>query len=78
MLAVWQQWQLTECVYIGIMYVFHYIKYIEPFLLLLDQVTDLDFSPFDDYLLATCSADETVLSVLISFLINRFINIYKH
>ncbi|KAK3552873.1 hypothetical protein QTP86_024776 [Hemibagrus guttatus] len=26
----------------------------------LDQVTDLDFSPFDDYLLATCSADETV------------------
>ncbi|XP_057200954.1 coronin-7 [Triplophysa rosa] len=25
-----------------------------------DQVTDLDFSPFDDYLLATCSADETV------------------
>ncbi|KTF72270.1 hypothetical protein cypCar_00042394 [Cyprinus carpio] len=25
-----------------------------------DLVTDLDFSPFDDYLLATCSADETV------------------
>ncbi|TSK87598.1 Cytochrome P450 2K1 [Bagarius yarrelli] len=25
-----------------------------------DQVTDLDFSPFDDYLLATCSADEMV------------------
>uniref|UniRef100_A0AAR2KUL8 Coronin n=1 Tax=Pygocentrus nattereri TaxID=42514 RepID=A0AAR2KUL8_PYGNA len=25
-----------------------------------DQVTDLDFSPFDDYLLATCSSDETV------------------
>ncbi|KAI5097562.1 coronin-7 [Silurus meridionalis] len=25
-----------------------------------DQVTDLDFSPFDDNLLATCSADETV------------------
>nr|XP_055050873.1 coronin-7 [Misgurnus anguillicaudatus] len=25
-----------------------------------DQVTDLDFSPFDDHLLATCSADETV------------------
>ncbi|XP_026864929.2 coronin-7 isoform X1 [Electrophorus electricus] len=25
-----------------------------------DQVTDLDFSPFDDCLLATCSADETV------------------
>ncbi|XP_062874509.1 coronin-7 [Trichomycterus rosablanca] len=25
-----------------------------------DQVTDLDFSPFDDYVLATCSADETV------------------
>ncbi|XP_016381270.1 coronin-7-like [Sinocyclocheilus rhinocerous] len=24
-----------------------------------DLVTDLDFSPFDDYLLATCSADET-------------------
>uniref|UniRef100_A0A8C2GBM4 Coronin n=1 Tax=Cyprinus carpio TaxID=7962 RepID=A0A8C2GBM4_CYPCA len=27
---------------------------------LLYLVTDLDFSPFDDYLLATCSADETV------------------
>uniref|UniRef100_A0A673NK18 Coronin n=1 Tax=Sinocyclocheilus rhinocerous TaxID=307959 RepID=A0A673NK18_9TELE len=25
-----------------------------------DLVTDLDFSPFDDYLLATCSTDETV------------------
>ncbi|CAM4335485.1 unnamed protein product [Leuciscus chuanchicus] len=25
-----------------------------------DLVTDLDFSPFDEYLLATCSADETV------------------
>ncbi|RXN24184.1 coronin-7-like protein [Labeo rohita] len=25
-----------------------------------DLMTDLDFSPFDDYLLATCSADETV------------------
>ncbi|XP_073692691.1 uncharacterized protein [Garra rufa] len=25
-----------------------------------DLLTDLDFSPFDDYLLATCSADETV------------------
>ncbi|XP_036408139.1 coronin-7-like isoform X1 [Megalops cyprinoides] len=25
-----------------------------------DQVTDLDFSPFDDLVLATCSADETV------------------
>ncbi|XP_061079905.1 coronin-7 isoform X1 [Conger conger] len=25
-----------------------------------DQVTDFDFSPFDDSLLATCSADETV------------------
>ncbi|XP_036445907.1 coronin-7-like isoform X1 [Colossoma macropomum] len=25
-----------------------------------DQVTDLDFSPFDDCLLATCSSDETV------------------
>ncbi|KAJ8398767.1 hypothetical protein AAFF_G00419640 [Aldrovandia affinis] len=25
-----------------------------------DQVTDFDFSPFDDYMLATCSADETV------------------
>ncbi|KAI4878197.1 hypothetical protein NFI96_018273 [Prochilodus magdalenae] len=25
-----------------------------------DQVTDLGFSPFDDYLLATCSSDETV------------------
>uniref|UniRef100_A0A8C1TD63 Coronin n=1 Tax=Cyprinus carpio TaxID=7962 RepID=A0A8C1TD63_CYPCA len=25
-----------------------------------DLVTDMDFSPFDDYLLATCSADETV------------------
>uniref|UniRef100_H3A1J1 Coronin-7 n=1 Tax=Latimeria chalumnae TaxID=7897 RepID=H3A1J1_LATCH len=25
-----------------------------------DLVTDFDFSPFDDFLLATCSADETV------------------
>ncbi|XP_030645865.1 coronin-7 isoform X1 [Chanos chanos] len=25
-----------------------------------DQVTDMDFSPFDDHVLATCSADETV------------------
>lgn len=50
-----------------IMYVFLYIQYNAPFLLLLDQVTDLDFSPFDDYLLATCSADEMVMCVLLSF-----------
>jgi len=36
-----------------------------------DFVTDFDFSPFDDYLLSTCSQDGTV-SILACFMTNRW------
>jgi len=40
-----------------------------------DFVTDFDFSPFDDYLLSTCSHDGTVSAFALLIITNMFRNI---
>lgn len=42
-----------------------------------DLVTDMDFSPFDESLLATCSADETVSCLLTSLLLSDLLHSFE-
>lgn len=41
-----------------------------------DLVTDMDFSPFDESLLATCSVDETVSSSVSSFFLTLICSLF--